>query len=155
MGKKLYDTKTLCYGLNEEGEYMKKSRIVWIGAVLCIVALCASLFAYWTSFHKIDPDKVEIIRFGNDPVSEVFGEEDTAKFIKLFNAARYKEEDIGYGTTPDIMVCVYFHDGSYMIINEYGNGNFHVSVRNGDGDPVDNYFVNSKVLQAFALEWLD
>lgn len=128
---------------------MKKIVII----ALCVVALGAALFVIWRSQYTIDANQVERIQFGNAPQTRVFSDEEAAKFIRLFNFAWYKGTDIGYGTTPErVPVCVYFRDGSGMVINDEGKNNFQVSIRNSDGIPIKVYYINSSALGDYLSE---
>ena len=128
---------------------MKKNKTVWI-VIVCIVVVCLALFAWWKSAYMIDVSQVENISFGNSPASEAFSEEDTAKFILLFNLARYKGKDIGYGTTPELEMSVYFHDGRCLSVSEYGDHNFFVVYRaDGKSQSSQGYFIESKMLDDF------
>ena len=133
---------------------MKKKIWIIAGAVvLCIlIVINIGIFS-----RRINLDRVEKVQFRNDPVSEGFSAEDTEKFIKLFNSARYAGEGTGDGGTPEIQVYVYYRDGSYLIISEFsGKGrDFEVTRHDANGKQEDWYYISSKELDAFVLEMVD
>lgn len=132
---------------------MKKKIWIIAGAVvLCIlIVINIGMFS-----RRINVDQVDKVQFGNNPMSEGFSTEDTAKFIKLFNSARYAGEGTGEGGTPEIQVYVYYRDGSYLIISEFsGKGrDFEVSLHNASGNQKDWYYLSSKELDEFVLEMM-
>ncbi len=123
---------------------MKKN--VWI--IVGIVVLCIVLIvAFWPSRHRINPNQVERIAVPGGPHSE----EDTERFIELFNKATYKGTDIGYGTTPEYHCEVYLTDGSYLLIHQYGGPNFRVNHYVNEQETSD-YFIESRQLADFISE---
>lgn len=130
--------------------YISKGNIVkW-----CIIVLCVVIAVILISQHKIFPWRVEKISAPGGTLSA----EDAEKFIWLFNLAQYKGRGTGEGGTPDIQVYVYYKDGSYLIISEFGGKgkNFEVSLRNADGKHTGVwYYVNSEALEQFVLELID
>lgn len=138
---------------------MKKSKIVFVVCALCIAALCLVLFVHWRNLHKIDADQVEKIQLGNTchQSVEVLNAEDTAKFIELFNFAKYAGKANGEGGTPDWTVSVYYRDGSYLTISEFGSAGStcEVTLRNADRGKKVWYYVKSEELRAFILEMMD
>ena len=74
-------------------------------------------------------------------------------FVKLFNSAKYKGTDIGYGTTPVCRIEVNYDDGSTLLVYEYKGHNYSVSY--GSGDDKVEYYVNSEELDAFVWELID
>ena len=102
-------------------------------------------------FHEyIEADQVMEI----DAPGGKMGTEDAHKFMKLFNEAKYKGEDIGYGTTPQYGVTVYFRDGSSLAIEEYGDHYFCVRRRVADRYS-KGYFIESRKLDEFVAELVD
>ena len=134
---------------------MKKSRIVLIVSAICAVVLCLSLFVHWNSLHKIDAERVEKIQLGNAPTSVTFNAEDTAKFIELFNSAQYAGKGTGEGGTPDWIAFVYYQDGSYLTISEFGGAgrSFEVFLRDANRNKKAWYYVNSEELESFLSRW--
>ena len=64
--------------------------------MLCIVL---SVF-FWVDRYKLNADKIDRISLGNASTVPVLNEEETAKFLKLFNAADYAGEDTGEFLCP-------------------------------------------------------
>ena len=122
---------------------MKK--IGWILAGIFV--LCVVLVVALRPVHGIDIKQVERIGAPGGPHSR----EDIEKFVELFNEAEYKGKDIGYGTTPDWYVSVYFVDGDYLLIHQYGGYNFLV-VRYFDGIQAGSYFIQSQQLFEYIKE---
>lgn len=133
---------------------MKKSRIGLILSLLCIIVLCGSLFSRCGRFYRINADQVKSIIFSvNTSPGYDLNEEDSEMFIKLFNSAKYKGTDIGYGTTPVCRIEVNYYDGRTLLVYEYEGHNYSVSY--GSGDDKVEYYVNSEELDAFVWELID
>lgn len=112
-------------------------------AVLLAVLLTKALYPHW-----INADQVERISVSGESCSR----EHLERFVELFNGAKYKGEDIGYGTTTEWSVGVYFTDGTYFLVHEYGNYNFMVNRYKGV-ERVETFFVNSRELYEFLDGW--
>ena len=122
---------------------MKKKLVIAGILMLCIVLIVV----LWPT-HRINAKQVESISAGGQHSSQ----QDIKKFVKLFNAAKYKGKDVGYGTTPEWVVGVHFIGGNYILLHRYGNYNFLI-VHYVDGKQTDEtYFINSQKLYEFILE---
>ena len=126
---------------------MKKKWIL-AGVAVGLVALAVVwVLLIHTVPHRINADHVERIGAPGGPHSR----EDIEKFVELFKDAEYKGKDNGYGTTPDWHVGVYFVDGNYLLIHQYGGYNFLV-VRYFDGIKAGSYFIQSQQLFEYIQE---
>lgn len=126
---------------------MKKYVKVLLIAVLIVAVICVCAYSYLGPYARIDPDQVQKISAPGGSLNE----SDTKRFINLYNTAKYRGDDIGYGTTPDRGFTVYFNDERYLRVQEYGNHNFSVF----DSCNEKWYFIESKGLFEFLLELED
>lgn len=133
---------------------MKLLRNKWMIAALCALLLVGLFFVCRSNKHRIDAKTVLKVSFGSTPEFDGWSVEDTETFIDLFNRAKYAGEGTGEGGTPEISVYVYFKDGSYMCVNDFGGKgrNIEVTLFNSDKK---TYYLNSEDLEAFILEMLD
>lgn len=133
---------------------MKKSTILLPAAALCTVIVCVYPVMPQRNPTQLRNNQVEKIQFGHSSTAAGFNAEETAKFIKLFIAATYPGEDSGYGTTPYYCIVVYFHDGSNLMVNEYGNHIFRVS-HYAEGREIKDFFIESRELDEFMSERME
>ena len=126
--------------------------LICVTAVVLACVICHPAFNAVTNrlFHEyIVADQVEKIGAPGGPLNE----EETQKFIKLFNTASYKGKDIGYGTTPELGFTATFRDGSKLYVQDYGGDIFVVfRVTNDPYANKNQYFVESKQLRQFMEE---
>ena len=121
---------------------MNKKRIVIIFFALFSALLCVLFITSRREFKKIDMFEVEEIANGKWTLDQ------TAKFVKLFNDAKYAGETDGSGGTPELIIHVGFYDGSYLLIAEF-NGigrDFEVSLRGEDHKEIASYYIASDEL---------
>lgn len=133
---------------------MKKK--LWIIAGVLVLCIVLGVF-FWVDRYKLNADKIDRISFGNASTAPVLNEEETAKFIELFNAADYAGEGTGEGCTPDWSVYVYCKDGSHYLISEFckAGGMLEVSHRYPGEGTKAWFYVQSTEFYDFILEMMD
>lgn len=147
---------------------MNKHRIATIVSVLFIVILCVSLFTACKKIERIEESQVEkvVVCLYNDGDKEYEMTSDEAKkFIELYNSSKYEGDDTDGCSTPLFGICIYFRDGTHLLIHEFegdhvfykleGYHEFDVTFYNADEVQQAWYYISSEELEEFALEIVD
>ena len=134
---------------------MKIHKTASVFSTLFIVILCVSLFTACQRFERIEASQVERIVVWTyiDEECEL-NEDDSAKFIELFNSSKYEGKESDFGTTAEFGICVYFRDGAYLRANDFACGgmDFEVSLHDSDGNEKEHYYITNEELYTFVLE---
>jgi hypothetical protein len=131
---------------------MKSKKRLIILCVLLVITI-----GIWAAVTFPYPQQIQA-----DQVEKVVGPggqldaKDAEKLIRLFNTAKYRGNDLGYGTTDEGAFSVHFKDGSILHIRNYGGKNYWVVLQK-DGKYLKNnsYFIKSAGILAFYEELLD
>lgn len=134
---------------------MKKQRIKLGFSVLVIIILCASLFAACQKIERIEENQVEKIVVWSQYTEEYeLSADDSARFMELYNSSKHGGKGTGEGGTPEFGIYVYFQDGAYLCVNDFGclGKDLEVALYNTDGSPNAWYYINSEELYNFVSE---
>ena len=125
---------------------MKSKKRLIILCVLLVITI-----GIWAAVTFPYPQQIQA-----DQVEKVVGPggqldaKDAEKLIRLFNTAKYRGNDLGYGTTDEGAFSVHFKDGSILHIRNYGGKNYWVVLQK-DGKYLKNnsFFITSDKLRDF------
>ena len=134
---------------------MKIHKLYQFFSALLIVFLCVSLFTACQRFERIEASQVERIVVWTHLVEECeLNEDDSAKFIELFNSSKYEGKESDFGTTPEFGIYIYVRDGTYLYVTDFpcGGMDFEVSLHDSDRNEKEHYFITNEELYAFVLE---
>ena len=141
--------------LTNGGNYMNTYKNTSVLFALFIVGLCVSLFSACQRVERIEANQVKRITVWTQITEECeLNADDSAKFIALFNSSKYEGKGTGEGGTPEFGICVYFCDGTYLLVNDFGclGKDFEVSLRDSDGNDKEWYYLSSEELYTFVSE---
>lgn len=134
-----------------------KRKIIWgILAAVAVVVCIAAIWGYWNHVHWMDPSRAEkaAVRGQCQPFCELNAEE-TEKAVRLYNAAQYDGKADGSGGTPYVNVRIYYEDGSYFWISDFGRSMAEVTFHNANGERKSWFYVRSQELIDFLFELED
>ena len=137
---------------------MKKHRIKLGFSALFIMILCASLFTACQKIERIEENQVEkIVVWSQYTEESELSADDSARFIELYNFSKYGGKGTGEGGTSEFGIYVYFRDGAYLCVNDFGclGKDLEVTLYNIDGAQNAWYYINSEELYTFMSEWAD
>jgi len=102
--------------------------------------------------ERIEEQQVEKISIWTHTIERYeLNAEDSAKFIELYNAAKYAGEATGEGGTPEFGIHVSFRDGTQLYVNDF-YGKFEVWLDDADGDKKEWHYIGSNDLYNFVSE---
>lgn len=140
---------------------MKKlsTLISFVLVLICILTSCSLSGKANISKLKIKESKLDSINvhyhFGEKDAQ--LNEEETKKFVNLFNEIKQGIIPTGELVTPDLIITVNYENGSKTSIGFYGEDYSTIDIRpyNKDGEAEDWYFANGAAvdeLRKYAYE---
>ena len=131
---------------------MKKRWKTSIFVTLFVIILLVSLLTACQKIQKVEKNQVEkITAWTHNTVKYELNEEDSAKFIELYNVSKYEGKGTGEGGTPNFGITVYFFDGAYLRVNDF-YGKLEVWLYDADGDEKEWYYISSNELYNYVSE---
>lgn len=125
---------------------MKSKKRLIILCVLLVITIGIWAAVTFPYPQQIQADQVEKVV---GPAGQLDAK-DAEKLIRLFNTAKYRGNDLEYGTTDEGAFSVHFKDGSILHIRNYGGKNYWVVLQK-DGKYLKNnsFFITSDKLRDF------
>ena len=131
---------------------MKKHCKTSIFFTLFVIILLVSLLTACQKIQKVEKNQVEkITAWTHNTVKYELNEEDSAKFIELYNVSKYEGKGTGEGGTPNFGITVYFFDGAYLRVNDF-YGKLEVWLYDADGDEKEWYYISGNELYNYVSE---
>ncbi len=136
-----------------------KAKISLISVLIALIAIltsCSAITGKASLSHlKINESKIKSIEiYGYTGRHETLSEDETKKFIELFNSVSQGIVPRGEIVSPDARVDVYFQNGEEMSFAFYGKDYTLLDVRayDKDGEQDDYYHFHSNELRDFVYE---